>query len=212
MADLGMHERPYIELPARGFPLWQKGDWSRLTTMTVSYGHGLAVTPLHLASAYAAMVNGGIWRPATLYKIEPGHAPKGRRVFKAIDQRADEPVAADDRGLWHRPERRCARLSRRRQDRLGGKAGRQAAIAARRWSRPSLPPSRWTIRATCHRHARRAQGHGRQLLPADRRLERRADRRPAGPPYRPGAGRDARRYARHRSLRPEARWWSGSAE
>ena len=83
MTDLGMNERPYIELPARGFPLWAKGDWPRLRTMTVSYGHGIAVTPLHLASAYAAMVNGGIWRPSTLYKIEPGHAPKGRRVFKA---------------------------------------------------------------------------------------------------------------------------------
>ncbi|HTN15939.1 MAG TPA: penicillin-binding protein 2 [Sphingomonadaceae bacterium] len=83
MTDLGMHERPYIELPARGFPIWHKGDWPRLRTMTVSYGHGIAVTPLHLASAYAAMVNGGIWRPSTLRKIEPGHAPKGRRVFKA---------------------------------------------------------------------------------------------------------------------------------
>ena len=28
--------------------------------MTVSYGHGIAVTPLHLASAYAALVNGGV--------------------------------------------------------------------------------------------------------------------------------------------------------
>ncbi|OJW73871.1 MAG: peptidoglycan glycosyltransferase [Sphingomonadales bacterium 63-6] len=83
MTELGMHERPYIELPARGFPIWHKGDWPRLRTMTVSYGHGIAVTPLHLASAYATMVNGGIWRPATLYKVEPGHAAKGRRVFKA---------------------------------------------------------------------------------------------------------------------------------
>ncbi|OCC25204.1 peptidoglycan glycosyltransferase [Croceicoccus estronivorus] len=83
MADLGMNERPYIELPARGFPIWPSGEWPRLRTMTVSYGHGIAVTPLHLASAYAAMVNGGIWRPATLYKVEPGHAPRGRRVFKA---------------------------------------------------------------------------------------------------------------------------------
>ncbi len=83
MRALGMNERPYIELPAKGFPLWPKGDWSRITTMTVSYGHGIAVTPLHLASAYAAMVNGGIWRPATLQKIEPGHAAAGRRVWKA---------------------------------------------------------------------------------------------------------------------------------
>lgn len=83
MRALGMNERPYIELPARGFPLWPKGDWARITTMTVSYGHGIAVTPLHLASAYAAMVNGGLWRPATLHKLEPGQVPHGRRVFKA---------------------------------------------------------------------------------------------------------------------------------
>jgi cell division protein FtsI (penicillin-binding protein 3) len=83
MADLGMNERPYIELPARGFPIWPRGEWPRLRTMTVSYGHGIAVTPLHLASAYSAMVNGGIWRPTTLHKIEPGHTPRGRRVFKA---------------------------------------------------------------------------------------------------------------------------------
>jgi cell division protein FtsI (penicillin-binding protein 3) len=83
MIDLGMNERPYIELPARGFPIWPGKDWPRLRTMTVSYGHGIAVTPLHLASAYAAMVNGGVWRPATVRKLEAGQVPKGRRVFKA---------------------------------------------------------------------------------------------------------------------------------
>ena len=83
MIDLGMNDRPHIELPARGFPLWPGKKWPRLRNMTVSYGHGIAVTPLHLASAYAAMVNGGIWRPATLRKLEAGEAPKGRRVFKA---------------------------------------------------------------------------------------------------------------------------------
>jgi cell division protein FtsI (penicillin-binding protein 3) len=83
LSALGMDRRPYIELPARGFPIWRSGEWPRITTMTISYGHGVAVTPLHLASAYAALVNGGIWRPATLQKLEPGHAPAGRRVFKA---------------------------------------------------------------------------------------------------------------------------------
>lgn len=82
MMDLGMNERPHIELPAKGHPIWPKGKWPRVRNMTVSYGHGIAVTPLHLASAYAAMVNGGIWRPATLHKLEEGEAPAGRRVFK----------------------------------------------------------------------------------------------------------------------------------
>jgi cell division protein FtsI (penicillin-binding protein 3) len=51
--------------------------------MTVGYGHTVAVTPLHLANAYAAMVNGGIWRPATLHKLTPSEVPRGQRVFKA---------------------------------------------------------------------------------------------------------------------------------
>ena len=83
MVDLGMNDRPEIELPAKGFPLWPGDKWARLTNMTVGFGHGIAVTPLHLASAYAAMVNGGIYRPATLKKLDAGDAPKGKRVFKA---------------------------------------------------------------------------------------------------------------------------------
>lgn len=79
---LGFDERPHIELAERGKPLWPQ-SWGRVTNMTVAYGHGIAVTPLHLASAYAALVNGGIWRPATLLKVEPGDEAEGRRVFKA---------------------------------------------------------------------------------------------------------------------------------
>ncbi|RDC59343.1 Peptidoglycan synthase [Alteripontixanthobacter maritimus] len=83
LEELGMNARPQIELPAKGKPIWPGDKWGRLTNMTVSYGHGIAVTPLHLANAYAAMVNGGVWRPATLYKLKAGEAPRGRRVFKA---------------------------------------------------------------------------------------------------------------------------------
>jgi cell division protein FtsI (penicillin-binding protein 3) len=72
--------RPDIELKERGTPIWPQ-YWGRTTVMTVGYGHGMAVTPLHLASAYAALVNGGIWRPSTLMKIDPGKAPHGTRVF-----------------------------------------------------------------------------------------------------------------------------------
>jgi cell division protein FtsI (penicillin-binding protein 3) len=78
---LEFNSRPYIEIKERGFPIRPK-SWGRVTNMTVAYGHGIAVTPLHLASGYAALVNGGIWRPATLLKIKPDQAPKGRRVFK----------------------------------------------------------------------------------------------------------------------------------
>jgi len=81
MEALGFNRRPDIELPA-GFPIWRKGEWPRITTMTVSYGHGLALTPMHLASAYAALVNGGIWRPATLRRLAPNEVPAGKRIWQ----------------------------------------------------------------------------------------------------------------------------------
>ncbi|SKB50564.1 peptidoglycan D,D-transpeptidase FtsI family protein [Sphingopyxis flava] len=80
--NLEFDGRPKIELKERAFPLWPR-DWGRVTTMTASYGHGIAVTPLHLASAYAALVNGGIYRPATVLKLGDKTPPQGRRVFKA---------------------------------------------------------------------------------------------------------------------------------
>jgi cell division protein FtsI (penicillin-binding protein 3) len=78
--QLGFYDPPHIELRERGRTL-TPAYWGRVTTMTVAYGHGIAVTPLHLASAYAAMVNGGVWRPATLLKVPNGKAAKGRRVI-----------------------------------------------------------------------------------------------------------------------------------
>jgi cell division protein FtsI (penicillin-binding protein 3) len=77
---LGFDGPSQIELGAKGRPLWPM-FWARTTTMTVAYGHGIAVTPLHLASAYAALVNGGIFRPATLLKRAPGKLPAGHRVI-----------------------------------------------------------------------------------------------------------------------------------
>ncbi|MDJ0979904.1 MAG: penicillin-binding protein 2 [Erythrobacter sp.] len=81
--DLGMNRPVDIELVNVGKPIWPKGKWSALKTKVAAYGHGFNVTPLHLANAYAAMVNGGIFRPATLLKAEPGVSEKGTRVFKA---------------------------------------------------------------------------------------------------------------------------------
>lgn len=79
---LEFDNRPSIELKERARPLWPS-SWGRITTMTAAYGHGIAVTPLHLASAYAALVNGGIWRPATVLRLSEEDVPRGRRVFSA---------------------------------------------------------------------------------------------------------------------------------
>ena len=77
-------ERVRIELPERGRSLYPGQDWGDIATMTVGYGHGIAVSPLHLATGYATLFNGGVWRPATLIKRGPGNpVPEGERVFSA---------------------------------------------------------------------------------------------------------------------------------
>jgi cell division protein FtsI (penicillin-binding protein 3) len=79
---LGFLDRAPGELLEKGRPLAPPAhNWGLSSVMTVGFGHGIAVTPLHLATGYAALVNGGIYRPATFLKVAPGHAPAGRRVF-----------------------------------------------------------------------------------------------------------------------------------
>jgi cell division protein FtsI (penicillin-binding protein 3) len=73
-----------VELKERGRTLSPGNNWSELATMTVGYGHGIAVTPLHLASGYATLFNGGMYRPATLLKARSDRpVAQGRRVFTA---------------------------------------------------------------------------------------------------------------------------------
>lgn len=63
-------ERRAPELP------WQ---WGPVETATIAYGHGIAVTPLHLLAATSAVVNGGVWRAPTFLKQQA--ATEGRRVI-----------------------------------------------------------------------------------------------------------------------------------
>lgn len=72
LGDLGFLEPTSLEIAESrlGNPLLPR-NWGRLQTMTISFGHGLAATPLHLAAGYAAMVNGGYKVNPTLRKNAP---------------------------------------------------------------------------------------------------------------------------------------------
>lgn len=56
---LGLFDRLDVDLPEKARPLLPP-KWRESTTVTASYGHGMAVTPLHLVRAGAAIVNNGI--------------------------------------------------------------------------------------------------------------------------------------------------------
>jgi cell division protein FtsI (penicillin-binding protein 3) len=78
--DLHFDDPVEFELPVRGRPIWPE-YWARTTIMTAGYGHGIAVTPLHLANSYATLVNGGLYRPLTLMRLSSEDVPDGERVF-----------------------------------------------------------------------------------------------------------------------------------
>ena len=79
---LGFLSPVRVELPERGRTLYPRvNNWGESATMTVGYGHGVSVSPLHLAISYAALVNGGVLHPATMFKVVPGEVVPGRRIF-----------------------------------------------------------------------------------------------------------------------------------
>ena len=82
LKSLGLFVATPVELmEAKGArPLVPK-RWPEITTMTVSYGHGLSASPLHLAAGYAAIVNGGTMVTPTL--IKQTSVAAGPRIISA---------------------------------------------------------------------------------------------------------------------------------
>ena len=62
-------------------PLYPR-SWMKINAMTIAYGHGISVTPLHLAIGAAAMVNGGILYQPSFLKRTAASDP-GKRVIQA---------------------------------------------------------------------------------------------------------------------------------
>ncbi len=75
----GMLSPEPIELPEVGAPIVPR-RWRDISTMTIGFGHGLAVSPIQLAGGIGALVNGGVRVPLTLLKRDPDTDIPGRRV------------------------------------------------------------------------------------------------------------------------------------
>lgn len=82
-----------VEAPS-GRPLLPP-RWSEISTITISYGHGLSASPLHLATAYASVLNGGTRITPTLLRrdvAETGQRIVSERTSTTVRQMMREVV------------------------------------------------------------------------------------------------------------------------
>lgn len=69
LKQFGFFDPIKIELPEKGQAMYpSEKNWSDISTMTISFGHGMAVTPLHFVRAAVALANGGYVHEPTLFK------------------------------------------------------------------------------------------------------------------------------------------------
>ena len=126
---LGLLTPIEIELPEKARPLLP-APWNEISTMTVSFGHGIAITPLHLTSGFATLVNGGIKREPTLLKREGSVAgvqvmrPETSRAVRRLLRR----VVTDGTG----------RNAASDGYRVGGKTGTAEKAVGGRYSRDAM--------------------------------------------------------------------------
>lgn len=80
-----------IEAPS-GAPLLPR-KWSELSTMTISYGHGISTSPLHLATGYATLLNGGTTVEPTL--LRQHNRQPGARVISEETSRISREMLRD---------------------------------------------------------------------------------------------------------------------
>ena len=85
---IGLLDRMKTELPEVAAPT-EPAEWKRLNRITISFGHGVATTPLQTAMSAAAVINGGILHQPTFLprSIEQANAT-GERVLQESTSQA----------------------------------------------------------------------------------------------------------------------------
>ncbi len=81
MERLGMLRSATIELPEVGAPR-VPNPWREINTITIAFGHGMAVTPVQMVQGVSALVNGGILIPLTIQARDLSQPIPGERVIK----------------------------------------------------------------------------------------------------------------------------------
>jgi cell division protein FtsI (penicillin-binding protein 3) len=80
LARLGLLKPVPVEFDELSKPHYP-AQWREVNVITIAYGHGIAVSPLHVAAGVSAIVNGGILHRPTVLKRAPGADLPGERVI-----------------------------------------------------------------------------------------------------------------------------------
>jgi cell division protein FtsI (penicillin-binding protein 3) len=82
LGRFGLLKPTRIELPEVSKPLFPAlHNWKEVNTMTIAFGHGMAVSPVQMLSAISTLTNGGILYRPTLIKKRSSEEIFGERVI-----------------------------------------------------------------------------------------------------------------------------------
>ncbi len=84
LKQMGMFQRVGIQLPEAGLPIVPSAaNWKEVTVMTVGFGHGIAISPLHVVRGTATVANGGLFVTPTILAAAAGApAPDFPRIMQ----------------------------------------------------------------------------------------------------------------------------------
>ncbi|PCI55903.1 MAG: penicillin-binding protein [Alphaproteobacteria bacterium] len=90
-ADLGLLDAMRFDIREIGRPIVPK-VWRKSTTLTASYGHGLATTPLQMSAAVASIVNGGMAVRPVLVKVDEDAIAQVKTDVRVISEETSEKM------------------------------------------------------------------------------------------------------------------------
>ena len=132
LKKLGLLNRVSTEIGETAAPIIPP-HWQKLNTMTISFGHGLSVTPMQLAAATLPLVNGGIAvQPTFLPRSREEGMSGGERVLKA------ETSAAMLKLMRLNVLKGTGKRANAEGYRVGGKTGTAEKVVGRHYSANTL--------------------------------------------------------------------------
>jgi cell division protein FtsI (penicillin-binding protein 3) len=132
LKKLGQMDRLRTELPESASPIVPK-RWSELNTITISFGHGIAVAPLQAVMGINAVVNGGLLIPPTFLK-------RSEEEARAMAKRVIKPETSDKMRYLMRlnAEIGTAKSADVKGYYIGGKTGTAEKVVGGRYSKKQV--------------------------------------------------------------------------